>query len=335
MDTLIDSGPELSRWLQDNLPQLMPFMASITQVGSFNFYLVTIPLIYWSIHKQLGAHLLFLLTFCNTVGETIKHALRDPRPYWYDPTLNATGEPTYGFPSNHSLVPPVLFFTIATFVKKTWFWVFAILLALVVMFSRIYLGVHDLADVVGGFLIGMVIFFIYITWRNSYAKRFNNRILGQKLLVVVLIGLFFAIVSVIIVLVIGDVVNNNPAWTTLYEESERASFDGAAANIAAILGIGIGLLLESSRIRFDSRGSIVQRILRYLVGIITTGIIFYGLRTLFPDTNEAAYIISIPLRFLRYLITSFWVVYFAPALFIRLNLAQQLPTTNGISVNGN
>jgi membrane-associated phospholipid phosphatase len=332
MEILIDSGPELSRWLQDNWPQLEPFMASITELGSFIFYLVTIPLIYWCIHKQLGAHLLFLLTLCNAVGETLKHAFRDPRPYWYDPTLNDTGEPTYGFPSNHSLVPPVLYFTIATYAKKTWVWVAAALLALLVMFSRIYLGVHDVPDVLLGFLIGMVIFFLYLSWRSNFSKRFNNRILGQKLLAVVMISLFFTILTFAVVLVIGDVVNDNPDWDILYEESERASFDGAAANIATLLGFGIGLLFESSRVRFDSRGTAVQRILRYLFGIITTLIIFFGLRQLFPDTNEAAYITSIPLRFLRYLIASLWVAYFAPALFIRLNLAQHLPTTNGIMI---
>lgn len=332
MDILIDSGPELSRWLQDNWPQLEPLMASITELGSFNFYLVTIPLIYWCIHKQLGVHLLFLLTLCNTVGETLKYAFRDPRPYWYDPTLNEIGEPTYGFPSNHALVTPVLYFTIATWVKKTWVWVVAAILALLVMFSRIYLGVHDLPDVISGFLIGLSIFLLYLSWRKSFSKRFNNRILGQKLLAVVMITLFFTVLSFLVVLLLGDVVNDNPDWDLLYDEGDRAGLDGAAANIASLLGFGIGLLFESTRVRFDSGGTAVQRVLRYLFGIITTIIIFFGLRELFPDTDEAAYLISLPLRFLRYFLASVWVAYFAPALFIRLNLAQRLPETNGISI---
>ncbi|NIP26302.1 MAG: phosphatase PAP2 family protein [Phycisphaerae bacterium] len=334
MDVLIDFGPEISQWLQENWPQLEPIMAAFTQLGSFNFYLLTIPFIYWSIHKQLGGHLLFLLTLGNTVGETLKHYFRDPRPYWYDPSLNATGEPTYGFPSNHSLVPPLLFFVIASWVRKTWVWVVAIILALIVMFSRIYLGVHDVPDVLFGFLLGMIIFGLYISWRRSYLKRFNNRILGQKLLAVVLIGLFFFILTVVIVLVLGEVVNDNPEWDLFYEESERASLDGATANIASLLGFGIGLLFEGTRIRFDSGGTAVKRILRYLFGIITTTIIFFGLRSVFPDTNEADYIISIPLRAVRYFISAIWVAYYAPALFVRLNLAERLPESNGITLEG-
>lgn len=329
---IIDFGPDLSRWLQDNYPQLMSFMAAITRVGSFEFYLVAIPLIYWSLQKKLGGQLLVLLTLSNTVGETLKHAFRDPRPYWYDPSLNSTGEPTYGFPSNHALVPPVLFFVIASWVRKTWFWIAAIILVLVIMFSRIYLGVHDVPDVLFGFFFGLIIFGIYLNSNQRFARWFNNRILGQKLLVVFLVCLFFTILTVVIVLLLGEVVNDNPDWNFLYEESERASLDGATANIASLLGIGVGLLFESVKVRFDSGGTAVKRTLRYLFGIFTTIVIFYGLRSVFPDTNEADYIISIPLRALRYFVAAIWVAYYAPYFFVRLNLADRQPESNGIAV---
>jgi len=332
MDTLINFGPDISRWLQENFPQLMSFMAAITQLGSFYFYLITIPLIYWSIHKRLGAHLLFLLTLSNTVGESLKQAFRDPRPYWYDPSLKVVDEPTYGFPSNHSLVSPVLFFVVSAWVRKTWVWIASIILVLVIMLSRVYLGVHDVPDVFFGFLIGLTIFGLYLVWRRHFLKRFGNRILGQKLLAVVLLCLFFIILTVIVLVVIGPVVNDNPNWDLFYKEGDRAGMDGAVANIASLFGFGIGLLLEGSRIRFDSGGTAVKRALRYLFGIVTTLIIFYGLRSIFPDTNEAAYIISMPLRAIRYFVTSFWVAYYVPALFIRLNLAERLPETNGITV---
>lgn len=332
MEILLDFGPDISRWLQENLPQLEPIMALITELGSFNFYLVVIPLIYWSLNKQLGVHLLFLLTLSNTIGETLKQAFRDPRPFWYDPSIALSEELTYGFPSNHSLVPPVMYFVIADWVRKSWFWLLSSVLILLIMFSRVYLGVHDVPDVILGFLIGMIILGLYLMWRRSFIKRFNNRILGQKLLAVFLLCLFFVIVVAVILLVIGDPVIENPAWETLYAEGDRAGLDGATANIASLLGFGIGLLFESARVRFASGGTAVKRTIRYLVGIIITFVIFFGLRSLFPDTNEAPYIISLPLRALRYFIAALWVSYYAPALFIRLNLANRQTESNGITI---
>jgi membrane-associated phospholipid phosphatase len=331
MEILLDFGPDISRWLQENFPQLEPIMALITELGSFNFYLVIIPLIYWSLNKQLGVHLLFLLTLSNTIGESLKQAFRDPRPFWYDPSIALSEELTYGFPSNHALVPTVMYFVIASWVRKGWFWLLAVVLILLIMFSRVYLGVHDVPDVVLGFLTGMIILGFYFIWRSSFLKRFNNRILGQKLLAVLLLSLFFIIVTVVIVLAIGDPPTDIPEWETYYLEGDRAGLDGATANIATLLGFGVGLLFESARIRFESGGTAVKRTLRYLAGIIITFVIFFGLRSLFPDTNEAPYIISLPLRALRYFIASIWVSYYAPALFLRLNLANQAEA-NGITI---
>ena len=332
MDILIDFGPDISRWLQESFPQIEPFMAAITELGSFNFYLLTVPLIYWSLNKQLGTHLLYLLTLSNTIGEFFKQAFRDPRPFWYDPAIGLSEELTYGFPSNHSLVPPILFFVIADWVRKGWVWVASVILILLIMFSRVYLGVHDVPDVIFGFLIGMIILGSYLLWRKYSLKRFNNRILGQKLLAAVLICLVFTIITILIVVIIGDPVIENPDWAVNYEEGDRAGLDGATANIASLLGFGIGLLFESARIRFESGGTAVKRTIRYLVGIVITFVIFFGLREIFPDTNEADYIISLPLRALRYFIASIWVAYYAPALFIRLNLAERQSEPNGITI---
>ncbi len=334
MELLLDFGPDLSRWLQENLPQLETLMSYITELGSFNFYLLVIPAIYWCFNKQLGATLIYLLSFSNAIGEFLKAGFRDPRPYWYDPTLALSEEPTYGFPSNHSLVPPILFYLVAESIKKRWFWILGGLTVLLIMFSRIYLGVHDLPDVAFGLLFGLLILSGYLIWRKNFLERFNNRILGQKLLAAVLLPLFLTIIAVALFLAIGDPPTDNPDWQHLYAESDRAGLDGATANIASLLGFGIGLLFENTRIRFQVAGSQNKRVARYLVGIFITAVIFFGLRSLFPDTDEAPYIISLPLRALRYFIASIWVSYYAPALFVRLNLAQSQPKPSGITVKG-
>ncbi len=63
----------------------------------------------------------------------------------------------YGFVSNHAANT----FALATFlillIKNKWFRLFILCWALLVSYSRIYLGVHYPADILGGALLGMLI----------------------------------------------------------------------------------------------------------------------------------------------------------------------------------
>lgn len=103
----------------------------------------------------------FWFTFlCNAgTGFLLKYFIGRDRP------LNAElfGESTYSFPSGHSLNSFFLYgfiaFIIFRFVKinlnKKYFLSSPLfLLVILIGISRIYLGVHFLSDVVGGFLIG-------------------------------------------------------------------------------------------------------------------------------------------------------------------------------------
>lgn len=72
----------------------------------------------------------------------------------------------YGFVSSHA----ANFFALATFVglslRRRYKWLFPLLvfLAVLVSFSRLYLGVHYLSDLIGGALIGTLV--SYAVWRT-------------------------------------------------------------------------------------------------------------------------------------------------------------------------
>lgn len=80
-------------------------------------------------------------------------------------TVNKCGG-QYGFISSHASN----FFALATFssliVKKKYFSILAFAIALLVIYSRVYLGVHYPSDVLGGaiwgFLIGFLIYKLYL-----------------------------------------------------------------------------------------------------------------------------------------------------------------------------
>ena len=58
------------------------------------------------------------------------------------------------FPSGHTSIAVAFWGTLMLLFRKRWLSILCISLIILVPFSRIYLGVHFIADVLGGYLIG-------------------------------------------------------------------------------------------------------------------------------------------------------------------------------------
>lgn len=77
----------------------------------------------------------------------------------------------YGFISSHS----TNFFALATFssflIKKNWYTFTSFFIASIIAYSRIYLGVHYPADIIGGAIVGFVIAFMFFKFYLVILKR--------------------------------------------------------------------------------------------------------------------------------------------------------------------
>ena len=318
MDSLYGFGLEIIGWLQETYPQLEPFFVLISSLGSLEFYLAVLPLVYWTIDKRLGK-LLGLILFTSVGMNTIfKQAFRGPRPYWLDPSLGILETEGYGIPSGHTQNSTALFLIVASWIRKKWAWLLAFLLIVLMGLSRFYLGDNFISDVIGGFLLGLIILGGIILWRRYFATSFSKRILGQRLLFPILLSLILAMVFVIVVLLIGTP-NLTVAWAEYIPEAELKSKTEMATAFGALLGFGIGITLETTRIRFRADGPWGKRVARYVLGIIVTVVIWRGLGMLFPDNPLW---LAIPLRIFRYALVALWASYYAPAMFVRLRLTE-------------
>jgi membrane-associated phospholipid phosphatase len=321
MEPLYEFGLEATRWLQATYPSLESFFQFISNIGRFEFYLAFLTLLYWCVDKRLGATLVYLLILSDFSNAIIKHSFRDPRPYWLDPAVGLSSEDSYGIPSGHTQSATVVYFLIAAWARRSWGWVVAVLLAIFMVLSRVYLGVHFVHDALVGVFLGLLVLAGYFIWQRYLRAHFQNRILGQRLLVAVGLPLGFVAVYIVVLLLLGAP-NLQVPWADLIPDAERTAMESVVTNFALLLGVGVGLLLENSRVRFTVDGSVVQRILRYLVGIVVTVLIWYGLGQLFPREPLE---VALPLRFLRYLLLGLWGVYFGPMVFVRLGLANARP----------
>ena len=69
---------------------------------------------------------------------------------------------------------------------------------------------------------------------------------------------------------------------------------------------------------FDAAGTVCQRAVRFLVGIVGLLILYLGLKAIFPGEGEPLYL---ALRFVRYCLVGLWAGLGAPWLFRKLGLA--------------
>lgn len=156
---------------QETNPIIFEIMKFISFVGSAYFLIpLMIIVIVYTICKR-KYYILKLLTI-STLGSYIanfilKIIFSRTRPLDY--FLVEQGGLSY--PSGHSMVTMTFYMTLAYIVsksirdksKKKWIYLFAYTMIILMGISRLYLGVHWPTDVLGGYLIGYVLFYISIS----------------------------------------------------------------------------------------------------------------------------------------------------------------------------
>lgn len=150
------------QWLQGfSSPALDKFFTLLTDVGSHYAYMAIIPFVYWAVDRQVGRRLAGLFLTSMWLNGLIKEYMVMPRP---DPTAVRVlaDEPSPGFPSGHAQGAMTLWGYLALALQRRWLtWLAAALIVLLPL-SRLYLGVHFPADVLGGMAIGAVLILAYV-----------------------------------------------------------------------------------------------------------------------------------------------------------------------------
>lgn len=321
MDPIYEFGLNMTRYLQTTFPQLEGFFFFISTLGREEFYLALFPLVYWCIHKTMGKIFAYLFLLSNALNALFKYAFQGPRPFWFDPSLELWEETGYGVPSGHVQFATIMYLFIAIWIRRWWAWVLAFTMIFLMGLSRIYLGAHFPHDVVVGFVLSVLLLFGYVAWSRFYGKGFEKRILGQKLLLVLLVPIIYVTIFWIVRLVIGEP-NMDVVWASYIPVAEISSFEAVATAVGMLLGAGIGLVFEGSRIRFRVDGKIWVRAVRYLVGIVVTILLWAGLKAVFP--TDPLWLTMI-LRVLRYFLVALWITYYAPWVFVKIKLAEADP----------
>ena len=140
-------------WLEKiRIPGLNEFMLMITQLGEETAFLVTALVLFWCVNKYFGYYILSVGFIGTLVNQFMKLWFRIPRPWVLDENFTILEQAReaasgYSFPSGHTQNAVGTFGGIACAVKVKWVRIVAIAIAVLVPFSRMYIGVHTPLDV--------------------------------------------------------------------------------------------------------------------------------------------------------------------------------------------
>ena len=133
-------------------PWLNEFMLLITQLGDEIAFLVTALILFWCVDKKRGYYILSVGFLGTLANQFMKLFFRNPRPWVLDQNFTILeqardGASGYSFPSGHTQSSVGTFGGIAYTFKNRWIRIIAIIIAVLVPFSRMYIGVHTPLDV--------------------------------------------------------------------------------------------------------------------------------------------------------------------------------------------
>ncbi len=322
MEGLIASGIGLVAGVQGWGEWLLGPMRFFSFLGSEEFFLIVLPLVYWCVDAGLGARMAFMLLIANGVNALFKMALLQPRPYWVDESVRGlASETSFGAPSGHAQIAAGLWGLVAAWLRSAWAWLAAMVVIGLIGLSRIYLGVHFVHDVVLGWLLGGLTLWVFVRVWEPLAVWLKQRSLGVR----IALALAFSAGMILLgggVLMAGREFVVPAEWV---DNATRAggeppnplTLSGIVTAMGTFFGMASGLAWMADRGGYHAGGPLGKRVLRYLVGILGVGILYVGLRLVFPSGEDA---IGLAFRYLRYMLIGLWVVAAAPWLFAKLQL---------------
>lgn len=318
MDALQELGIQLIKSIQTLSPFLDTAMEFFTFLGRVEFYMIFITFLYWIVDPNLGFRAFMVLLSTDIVGVAFKKFLHQPRPYWISDVKGMGIETSYGIPSTHASDSFSVWGYLAFKVKRQWLWITAVALVILISFSRLYLGVHFPHDVVGGWLIGLVILTLFIRYEKKITEHLSSKSTNFQIGFGFIISLMFIIIGVIVNTITAK--SPDPEHWAQFSVEARSLIDYFTL-AGAFFGAFAGRVLMKSRAYFQTGGSWVQKALRYTVGIIGVLIAMYGLDIIFSLFSTDESILGYVLRYTRYGTTTLWVMFGAPWVFLKLKIA--------------
>ena len=291
-----------------------------TFLGDSLGYIIIVITIYWLYDKKIAVKVTFGLIFSLIFNQILKNVIQNPRPYVTDGTYNDKWALTendieetyhsYSTPSGHAQGSMTFWHYLHKNINSKITRIVTPIFIFLIGFSRPYLGVHFLEDIILGWLIGYVIVIVIVKYEHFLFNIFSRINIHY-------IQIFSIIIPILFILLIG--------FTSGFEtkNSTLVTLSGVFS------GLVVSITLEERLVNFNPSISslpVFKRILNYTFrmtfGFGILSIPLFGLDTLFSLFVVENSIIGFILRWFRYFIVTFFGIIIVPLFFNKIGLAK-------------
>ncbi len=148
------------------VPVLNEFMLGVTMLGEETAFLVIALVMFWCVDKYVGYYTLSVGFVGTLANQFLKLWFRIPRPWVLDKNFTILEQAReaasgYSFPSGHTQSAVGTFGCIAGVTGKRIIRIIAIVIAILVPISRMYIGVHTPLDVVVSVAIALLLILVF------------------------------------------------------------------------------------------------------------------------------------------------------------------------------
>ncbi len=277
-------------------PLLNELMLLITKFGEETVFLVIGLIVFWCVSKRCGYYILGVGFIGTLANQFMKLFFRVPRPWVLDDNFTILEQAReaaggYSFPSGHTQSAVGTFGCLASISKVSWVRYAAISIAVLVPFSRMYIGVHTPLDVIVAALIAVALVIVIKPVVFAEDGRYIPLLLGGMAILAILFmcyvelfpfppdidlhnleagitnayTLFGSLIGLIVVYIVDE------KWLNF---STKANFWGQVFKV--ILGLMLVLAVKSglkTPLNF-LLGELFGRAMRYFLVVITSGVVW-------------------------------------------------------------
>ena len=250
------------------VPGLNELMLGITYLGDEIAFLVIAMALFWCMDKRTGYYMLTVGFVGTIANQFMKLWFRIPRPWVLDENFTILeqareGASGYSFPSGHTQSSVGTFGSIAYTTKNKVLRAVAIVIAILVPFSRMYIGVHTPQDVLVAAAMAVALIFLL---RPVFFKKDGKYI-------PVLLG-------IMTLLAVGFLcfVSFYPFPADIDPHNLASGLKNAYTLFGALLGLIVVYFVDEKWLNFPTKAVWWAQILKVVVGLLLVLAVKSGLK---------------------------------------------------------
>ena len=261
---------------------LNDFFLTMSVIGQTDVIFLIMAAIYWSVSKRFGTFLLLGWAWNRILNGFLKVTACEYRPWVRDPAIIPDSEAVaaatgYSFPSGHSMSAASVFGGIGIDKNlNTALRIGGFTVLILILFSRLWLGVHVIQDVVVGAVVGCIVMLGAYKILDIVDKKENGNII-------------LAIISIALAICVA-VYATLKSYPVDYDATGKVLVEGAkmAKDTFMCVGWNIGFfvswVIERRYVKFNDGKSMEQRATRLLFGLLT----LYAVNLIIGNSLNAA-----------------------------------------------